>query len=58
VTAEQPAVRVITDEPLVHRDTCLNPNPVLVYSGGWICCAHCAVRVPGRVELVSDGAQP
>ena len=55
---DPPPIRIITDAPLVHRDICLAPKPVLVHSGGWVCCAHCAARVPGRVEPDEGGEQP
>jgi hypothetical protein len=53
---DQPPIRIVTDQPLVHRDDCLDPNPVLVYADGWVRCAYCGALVPGRVELAADSA--
>lgn len=49
---ELPPVRFVTEEPLVHQVGC---TPVLVCMDGWVTCASCDRRVPGRIERQDGG---
>jgi LSD1 subclass zinc finger protein len=57
--ARLPPVEFVTDEPLIHKPTCLTRRPVLTYSSGSgrITCAHCGASVPGEVRQPTTSAK-